>query len=74
MARMKSLLLLVPSSLVIRSNFNYAGMLTEAILLGNVGMKMAGKKLEWDGPGFKFTNDSAAEQHLHFEYRKGYSL
>jgi hypothetical protein len=49
-------------------------MLTEAILLGNVGMKMAGKKLEWNGPAFKFTNDSSADQHLHFEYRKGYSL
>lgn len=56
------------------SNFNYAGMLTEAILLGNVGMKSAGKKLQWDGPGFKITNDSAANQHLHFEYRKGWAL
>jgi predicted dehydrogenase len=56
------------------SNFNYAGMLTEAILLGNVGMKESGKKLEWDGPNFKFTNNSGANAHLHFEYRKGYSL
>lgn len=56
------------------SNFDYAGMLTETILLGNVGMKMAGKKLEWDGPAFRFKNDSSANQHLHFEYRKGWSL
>src|SRR5262249_17974880 len=31
------------------SNFSYAGMLTETILLGNVAMR-AGKKLNWDGP------------------------
>ncbi|MSR31707.1 MAG: Gfo/Idh/MocA family oxidoreductase [Gemmataceae bacterium] len=55
------------------SNFDYAGMLTESILLGNVAMK-AGKNLEWDGPGFKFTNAPEANQHLHMEYRKGWAL
>jgi predicted dehydrogenase len=55
------------------SNFNYGGMLTEAILLGNVAMK-AGKKLDWDGPNFKFTNDEAANKLLHFDYRKGWTL
>ena len=48
-------------------------MLTEAILLGNVGMK-AGKKLEWDGPGMRFTNMPEANQWLHYEYRKGWTL
>jgi hypothetical protein len=56
------------------SNFDYAAMLTETILLGNIGMKMAGQKLAWDGPGLKFTNNSQANQHLHFEYRKGWTL
>src|SRR5262249_2208381 len=37
------------------SNFDYSGMLTEAVLLGNVAMR-AGKKLEWDGPNLKATN------------------
>jgi predicted dehydrogenase len=63
------------------SNFDYAGLLTETILLGNVAIR-AGKrdasgrpaKLEWDGPNFKFTNAPEANQYLHFEYRKGWTL
>jgi predicted dehydrogenase len=55
------------------SNFDYAGLLTETILLGNVAMR-AGKKLEWDGENMKFTNAPEAEKFLHFEYRKGWTL
>lgn len=55
------------------SNFGYAGMLTEAILLGNVAMR-AGSKLDWDGPAMRFTNNSSANQYLHMEYRKGWML
>jgi hypothetical protein len=56
------------------SNFDFAGMLTETILLGNVAMRLSGKKLEWDGPSLKFTNNSDANQYLHFDYRKGWTL
>ncbi len=55
------------------SNFDYAGLLTETILLGNVAMR-AGKKLEWDGEHMKFTNAPDAEKLLHFEYRNGWTL
>jgi predicted dehydrogenase len=56
------------------ANFpDHAGLLTEAVLLGNVALR-AGKRLEWDGPGFKVTNDEAANQLLHREYRSGWSL
>jgi predicted dehydrogenase len=55
------------------SNFDFAGLLTETILLGNVAMR-AGKKLEWDGENMKFTNAPDAEKLLHFEYRKGWTL
>jgi predicted dehydrogenase len=55
------------------SNFGYAGLLTETILLGNVAIR-AGKKLEWDGPNFKVTNYPEANQFLHYEYRKGWTL
>jgi predicted dehydrogenase len=55
------------------SNFDFAGLLTETILLGNVAMR-AGKKLEWDGENMKFTNAPDAEKFLHFEYRKGWTL
>ncbi len=57
------------------SNFAYAGMLTEFILLGNVAMRAGNnKKLEWDGPGFKITNAAEANQYLKREYRKGWTL
>ncbi|MHB1422263.1 MAG: Gfo/Idh/MocA family protein [Gemmataceae bacterium] len=55
------------------SNFDFAGLLTETILLGNVAMR-AGKKLEWDGENMKFTNAPDAEKFLHCEYRNGWTL
>jgi hypothetical protein len=55
------------------SNFDYAGMLTEFILLGNVAIK-TGKKLEWDGPAMKFTNAPEADKYLHYDYRSGWTL
>jgi hypothetical protein len=48
--------------------------LTETILLGNVAIKANGKKLEWDGPNLRITNDAAANQHLKREYRRGWEL
>jgi predicted dehydrogenase len=56
------------------SNFDYAANLTETILLGNVAMRAGGRLLEWNGPELKFTNDSAANAFLHYDYRKGWSL
>jgi predicted dehydrogenase len=56
------------------SNFNYAGMLTETILLGNVAMRFPGKSLDWDGPNLKITNIADANQFLHYEYRKGWEV
>jgi predicted dehydrogenase len=55
------------------SNFAYAGVLTEFILLGNVAMR-AGKKLEWDGEDFKVTNTKDADKYLKRVYRKGWKL
>jgi hypothetical protein len=55
------------------SNFNYAGMLTEFILLGNVAM-LAGKKLEWDSVALKATNCPEADKFIRTEYRKGWTL
>ena len=55
------------------SNFDYAAMLTETILLGNVAVKL-GKKLEWDGPNLKFTNAPDANKLLRTEYRSGWTL
>jgi predicted dehydrogenase len=54
------------------SNFDYAGMLTEALLLGNIAIR-TGKKLEWDGPAMKCTNCPEADQYIKTEYRKGWT-
>jgi predicted dehydrogenase len=56
------------------SNFDFAAMLTETILLGNIAIRLNGEKLEWDGPGLKFTNNEKATQFVHYEYRKGWTL
>ena len=55
------------------SNFDYAGLLTETILLGNVAMRV-GKKLEWDGPNLRATNCPEAAPYIKTEYRRGWSL
>ena len=56
------------------SNFDYAGMLTEFILLGNIASKFGGKKLAWDGPNMKVTNLEEANKFLARDYRQGWSL
>jgi len=57
------------------SNFvDHSGLLSEVCMLGNVAVRAAGKRLEWDGPNLKITNDEAANQLLHREYREGWSL
>ncbi len=52
---------------------DHAGLLSEVCMLGNVALR-SGKKLAWDGPNFKVTNDAAANRLLHREYRAGWSL
>jgi hypothetical protein len=42
-------------------------------MLGNVALR-AGKKLQWDGPALKITNDADANKLLHREYRAGWGL
>ena len=54
------------------SNFEYAALLTETILLGNLSVRANGVKVEWDGPNLKVTNSPEAAQFVKREYRKGY--
>jgi predicted dehydrogenase len=56
------------------ANFDYAGILAETVLLGNVAIRAEGKKLEWDGPECRVTNDSAANAFIRTEYRNGWTL
>ncbi len=56
------------------SNFpDYAGPLTETVLLGNLAV-WAGKKIEWDARNLKATNAPEVEGIVRPEYRKGYTL
>ena len=55
------------------SNANYAGPLTEFVLLGNVAIR-AQKKLEWDAENLKAKNCPEADQYIRREYRKGWKL
>jgi len=56
------------------ANFvDHAGLLTELCLLGNVAVR-AQKKILWDGPNLRITNDGKANKLLHREYRKGWEL
>ena len=62
------------------SNFDWAGPLTEVVLLGNVALhpemreELTMKKLLWDGPQMRFTNSDDANKFLRTEYRKGWTL
>lgn len=56
------------------SNFDYAGMLTEFILLGNIAIRNMGKRLEWDGPNMKFRGAPQADKLLKRQYREPWML
>src|SRR5256885_17036807 len=55
------------------SNFDYAGRLTETVLLGVVALR-AGGKIEWDAAAMRVRNNSDADQYLRRDYRKGFSI
>jgi predicted dehydrogenase len=56
------------------SNFDYAGRLTEAMLLGNIAVRFAGTKLEWDAAKLRFTNSEPATKLVSKSYRKGWEV
>jgi len=55
------------------ADFSYSGLITEAVLLGNVAIR-AGKKIEWDAKNLRVTNCPEANQFIRREYRKGWVL
>ncbi|MEE9169587.1 MAG: Gfo/Idh/MocA family oxidoreductase [bacterium] len=58
------------------SSFDYAGTLTEVMLLGIIAMRMAhlNTPLEWDGENMKITNIPEANEYIHKLYRYGWRL
>ncbi len=57
-----------------RSSFDFAGPLTEAVLLGALSVRLGGEQLVWDSAAMKVTNLPEANEHLHYKYRDGWSL
>ena len=62
------------------SNFDWAGPLTETVLLGNIALRvqmreeMTKQKLLWDPVASRFTNSEKANGFLRREYRSGWTL
>lgn len=62
------------------SNFDWAGPLTETVLLGNIALrrelreKLSFQNLIFDPEKFTFPNLPEADKFLHYEYRNGWSL
>jgi predicted dehydrogenase len=55
-------------------NFDYAGPLTESVLLGGVASHFPHTTLEWNAAQLKFNNVSEANQYLRRTYRKGWEV
>lgn len=57
------------------SPFEYASKLTETMVLGIVALKAGqGVQIKYDGEQGRITNVDSANQYLHREYRKGFTL
>ena len=54
------------------SHFDYAGPLTEAVLLGTIGIRFPEQELKWDSKTLKITNHAKAQEWLSKPYRKGW--
>jgi len=55
-------------------NFDYAGPMTETVLLGVLSLRAPGRRLEWDSENLKVKNAPELNQFVKTEYRKGWSL
>ncbi len=58
---------------IARSNFDYSGRLTEAMLLGNVSVRL-GKPIEYDAATGQVTNCPEAARLVRPEFRPGWSI
>ena len=56
------------------ANFDYAGPLTEAVLLGCLASAFPNETLQWDAPALKIPNSDAADKMVRRDYRKGWEI
>ncbi len=54
------------------SNFDFAGPLTETVLLGNIALRL-GRKLEWDAKNLRIPGCPEADPLIRRAYRKGWA-
>ena len=55
------------------ADFGFSGLVTEALLLGNVALR-TGDRLLWNRPSLQVANSPAAQKLIRTEYRSGWSL
>lgn len=56
------------------ANFEYAGPLTEAVLLGCLASILPNQTLEWDAKSLSFTNSEEANKFIKRQYRPGWEI
>jgi predicted dehydrogenase len=56
------------------ANFDYAGPLTESVLLGSVATRFPKTTLQWDSDALKFTNVTEANRYVRRKYRQGWEV
>jgi hypothetical protein len=56
------------------SNFDYAGPLTEVVLLGNLALRAPGQRLIWNSDSMRVENLPELNQFVSREYRDGWTL
>ncbi|QDV27546.1 Gfo/Idh/MocA family protein [Aureliella helgolandensis] len=54
------------------SHFDYAGPLTEAVLLGTIGIRFPDQELQWNAKKLEITNLPAAQEWISKSYRNGW--
>ncbi len=54
--------------------FEYAGPLTETMLLGMVALRTSGQKVQWDSANMKFPDKPELDQYVKRDYRQGWAL
>ncbi len=56
------------------SHFDYAGPLTETVLLGTIAIRFPEQKLDWDSQAMAVTNVQAANRYVAKNYRAGWEV
>jgi hypothetical protein len=55
------------------ANFEFSGLVTETLLLGNVASRL-GQRIKWDRPSLAVTNSALAEKMVRPDRRSGWEL